>query len=70
MELSVASLEMKNSREMMLQEMSLLGFPINDMTDEQIEQIAREIERLLLESGFTMEQVRYVLRELNPTPER
>jgi hypothetical protein len=49
--------------------MAMMGCPINDMNDEQIEQFVMEFGRHLESNGFTMEQVRYVLRELNPTPE-
>jgi spermidine/putrescine-binding protein len=58
---------MRNPREIILREMALLGYPIDTMTDEQIEQATMEFGKLLASSGFTPEQVRYVLRELNPT---
>lgn len=61
------SLRMRNPREIILREMALLGYPIDAMTDEQIEQATMEFGKLLASNGFTPEQVRYVLRELNPT---
>lgn len=66
---SVAPLWMTAPREVILRELALMGYPINEMADEQIEQLVKGFERFLVSHGFTMEQVRYVLRELNPTPD-
>lgn len=58
-----------HSREFVLRELALAGYPINEMTDDQVEQLIFGFQRLLESNGFTMEQIRYVLRELNPTPD-
>lgn len=60
------SLWRTNSREVVLRELALMGYPVNDMTNEQIEQLVMGFEKLLLSEGYTMEQIRYVLREFNP----
>jgi hypothetical protein len=52
----------------MRREMDLAGYPMDDLTDEQIRQLTIELGSLLASNGFTMEQARYVLHELNPRP--
>lgn len=61
------SLRLMNPREVLLREMAQLGCSINDMTDGQIRQFVMKLGIHLKSTGFTVEQIRYVLREFNPS---